>query len=378
MKSILYVGMDVHKSNYTLCSYSIEKDEIFAEMQLEPDYGSVLKYLDRIRQNYDDNCEFLCGYEAGSLGYTLYHQLTDHGVKCVILAPSTMPRTNKREIKTDKRDAIKIAKCLAYRTYSAVHIPTEEDNAVKEYIRMRDDEKATLKRIKQRILSFCTRHGKQFTEGRNYWTLKHRAWLKLQVFGNQILQETFQEYLTLYNQACDKVELFDKRIEELAHLEKYEARVHKLSCLIGIKEHTALAAIVETGDFKRFKEARQFAAYLGLVPGESSSGESRQKTGITKAGNSHIRKLLIEAAQCYGRGSVGAKSKDLIKRQSGNDPKVIAYADKANERLRRKFYRIMFRSKRNIAAAAVARELACFIWGLMTDNIEGPMNRIVS
>ena len=378
MKSILYVGMDVHKSNYTLCSYSIDHDEVFAVVQMEPDYKNILSYLERVRQNYDDNCEFLCGYEAGSLGYTLYHQLTDHGVKCVILAPSTMPKTNKREIKTDKRDAMKIAKCLAYRTYSAVHIPTEEDNAVKEYIRMRDDEKDTLKRIKQRILSFCTRHGKHFTDGRNYWTLKHQAWLKQQDFGNPILQEAFQEYLTLYYQASDKVELFDKRIEELARRENYDGKVKRLTCLIGIKTHTALATIVVSGDFKRFKEARQYAAYLGLVPGENSSGDSKQRTGITKAGNSHIRKLLVEASQCYGRGTVGAKSKELQKRQSGNDTKVIAYADKANERLRRRFYKIMFRSKRNIAATAVARELACFIWGMMTDNIEEPIARIVS
>jgi transposase len=234
---------------------------------------------------------------------------------------------------------------------------------------MRDDEKDTLKRIKQRLLAFCTRHGRQFTDGRNYWTQKHLAWLKKQEFSEAILQETFQEYLTLYYQAFDKVELFDKRIEELAHHEAYEERVKKLTCFIGVKEHTALATIVETGDFDRFRTAQQYSAYLGLVPGEDSSGGSIQRTAITKAGNSHIRKLLVEAAQSYSRGAVGAKSKALKSRQAGNDTKVIAYADKANERLRRKFYRIQYHSKRNIAVTAVARELACFIWGMMTDNI---------
>jgi transposase len=361
--------MDVHKSSYTLCCYSIEKDEIFAVVQMEPELKNVLKYLERVTQNHGKDCNFLCGYEAGSLGYTLYHQLASHGINCVILAPSTMPRTNNQRIKTDKRDAGNIAKCLAYRTYSPVHIPTEEDNAVKEYIRMRDDEKDTLKKIKQRILSFCTRHGKIFSEGRSNWTQKHHSWLKQLDFGNAILQEAFQEYLTLYYQASDKVEMFDRRIVELAQRERYDEDVRKLSCLIGVRTHTALATIVETGDFNRFKTAKQYAAFLGLVPGENSSGDSKQRTGITKSGNSHVRKLLIEAAQCYGRGAVGAKSKALASRQSGNDPKVIVYANKANERLRRKFYKIMFRSKRNIAATAVARELACFMWGLMTDNI---------
>jgi transposase len=163
--------------------------------------------------------------------------------------------------------------------------------------------------------------------------------------------------------------MFDKRIEEMARAERYEENVKKLSCFNGVKTHTALALLAEIGDFSRFLKAEHFASFLGLVPGEDSSGASIQRTGITKAGNSHVRKLLIESAQCYSRGAIGVKSKMLIRRQAGNDPKVIAYADRANERLKRKCYKIMFRSKRNIAVAAVARELACFIWGMMTDNV---------
>lgn len=367
MKSILYVGMDVHTVNYTLCCYSIEKDDVFAVVQMEPDYRNIIKYLEQVRKNFGD-CDFLCGYEAGGLGYTLYHQLTDHGIDCVILAPSTMPKTNKREIKTDKRDARKIARCLAFRTYSPVYIPTDEDNAVREYIRMRNAAKDTRKRLKQQILSFCRRHGKHYTDGRT-WTLRHLAWLRRQSFGDAVLQEVFQEYLLLFQQASDKVDMFDRRIEEFAERESYREKVRMLSCLIGVKAYTAMAVLVETGDFKRFQDARQYAAYLGLVPGERSSGDSKRVTGITKAGNSHVRKLLIEAAQSYSRGAVGAKSKTLSKRQSGNDPEVIAYANRANERLKRKCYRIMFRSKRNIAVTAVARELACFMWGMMTGNM---------
>ena len=234
---------------------------------------------------------------------------------------------------------------------------------------MRDDEKDTLKRIKQQLLSFCTRHGRRFTEGKNYWTLKHMAWLGKLDFGDAVLNETFQEYLALFHQATDKVERFDKRIVELAHTERYDDKVKKLSCFIGVKAHTALATIVETGDFARFPSAQHYASYLGLVPGEDSSGDSIRRTGITKAGNSHIRSLLVEAAQSYSRGAVGAKGKALKDRQAGNEPKIIAYADRANERLKRKCYRIMFHSKRNIAVTAVARELACFIWGMMTDNV---------
>jgi transposase len=141
--------------------------------------------------------------------------------------------------------------------------------------------------------------------------------------------------------------------------------------LIGVKTQTALSVVVEVGDFQRFANAQKFAAFIGLVPGEDSSGEKHSRGSITKAGNSHVRRLLVESAQSYTRGAVGYKSKELKRRQSGNTTEVIAYADKANERLRRKFYRMILKngSKRNIAATALARELACFIWGLMTDNI---------
>lgn len=163
----------------------------------------------------------------------------------------------------------------------------------------------------------------------------------------------------------------DSRIEELSRDERYSENVKKLSCLIGVKTHTALSMIVEIGDFKRFAEAEKLAAFLGLVPGENSSGGKTVRGSITKAGNSHLRRLLVEAAQCYTRGAVGHKSVDLKRRQSGNTPQVIAYADKANERLRRKFYRMTLKNgtKRNVAATAIARELACFMWGLMTDNV---------
>jgi transposase len=139
---------------------------------------------------------------------------------------------------------------------------------------------------------------------------------------------------------------------------------------LGIKTHTALSVIVETGDFKRFKDARSYSAYLGLVPGENSSGPKRNGLSITKAGNRHIRRLLVEAAQSYSRGQIGYKSKALKARQKGNASEVIAYADRSNERLRRKYYNMTLRNNKraNVAKTAIARELSCFIWGMMTAN----------
>jgi transposase len=235
---------------------------------------------------------------------------------------------------------------------------------------MRDDQKKALKIIKQQILSFVLRHGYRFDGGRNYWTVKHVTWLKSIDLGG-VLQESLDEYLVTYDYLTDKIERLDKRIEEIAGEERYRESVKKLTCLLGVKTLTALAVLVEIGDFVRFAKAEQLAGFLGLVPGEDSSGEKQKRGSITKAGNSHVRRLLVEAAQSYTRGAIGFKSKALKGRQDGNTPQVIAYADKANERLRRKFYRMTLKNNtnRNVAATAIARELACFMWGLMTDNI---------
>jgi len=369
MTSILYVGMDVHKENYTLCCYSYEKDALEYKQTLPPDYKMVLKYLERIREQRGGDIEFVCGYEAGSLGYSLYQQLTSRGVNCVILAPTTMGITNTCNIKTDKRDAGNIARCLAFNTYSAVYVPTAEDEAVKEYIRMRDSQKSALKSVKQQILALVLRQGRHYDLGKSYWTSRHVAWLRSLDLGG-VLQESLEEYLITYDYLTSKIERLDMRIEEFAGSEHYQEKVKKLCCLIGVKTHTALSVVVEIGDFARFAKADKFAGYLGLVPGEDSSGSKQKRTGITKAGNSHVRRMLVESAQSYTRGAIGYKSQALKKRQAGNTPEVIAYADKANERLRRKFYRMVLKNKsqRNVAATAIARELACFMWGMMTDN----------
>ena len=363
----VFVGMDVHKEIFALCAYTVEEDEILCQRKTEPDYRKVLAYLEYLRTVYGDDTRFVCGYEAGCLGYTLYHQLTEHHVKCVILAPTSMPeQKGKRHVKTDRRDARNIARCLGQHNYSPVHIPTAQDEEVKEFIRMRDDHKLALKKVKQQILAFCLRHGCRY-DGKSNWTAKHVAWLKA-LPATGLYREILDEYLVTYQTLTDKIERLDRRIEELAGRDEYREAVGKLQCFIGVKTHTALSVIVEVGDFRRFASARSFAAYLGLVPGEHSSSSDQNRLGITKAGNGHVRCLLTEAAQCYSRGNVGFKSKDLKSRQFGNAPEVIAYADKANERLRRRYYNMVLGRYKNanVAKTAVARELACFIWGMMT------------
>ena len=372
MNRILKIGMDVHSKNYTLCAMEPvigAEDRVFANIQVTADYKNILMFLENLKQKLgmQDTYDIECGYEAGCLGYSLYNQLTAAGVKCVILAPTTMLTQQGQRIKTDARDAHMIAQCLSYGGYHPVYIPTEKDNAVKEYLRMREDHKKALKKIKQQINAFCLRQGKYY-EGTK-WTIAHLKWLKKLELA-AMNQETLEEYLASYDEQTAKIERFDGRIEEIAGQTEYAEKVKKLGCFLGIKTYTALSLIVETGDYKRFQKGNIYAAYLGLAPGEHSSAEKVKRLGITKAGNGHLRLLLVEAAGGICKGAVGHKSKALRKRQEGNGAEIISYADKANSRMRSKYYRLIRHGKkRNVAVAAIARGLACFVWGMMTGNI---------
>lgn len=374
MKRILKIGMDVHTTNYTLCAMEPiigADDRVFATIKVTPDYKNILMFIEnlKLKLGWNDEYDIQCGYEAGCLGYSLYNQLTAAGVKCVILAPTTMLTPQGVRIKTDMRDAYMIAQCLSYGGYHAVYIPTEEDGSVKEYLRMRDDHKLALKKIKQQVNAFCIRHG--FCYDGTKWTIKHLKWLKNLEITNALYRETLDEYMASYEEQEAKIERFDNRIGAIAGQTKYHEKVKRLGCFLGIKTYTALSLIVETGDFGRFAKGNQYAAYPGLAPGENSSSDSIHRLGITKAGNSHLRQPLIEASGGICKGAVGHKPKDLRARQNGNTADVIAYADKANTRLRSRYYKFIRHGKeRNMAVAAIARELACFVWGMMTDNIE--------
>ncbi len=372
MNRILKIGMDVHSTNFTLCAMEPtigSEDRVYGETQVAPDYKEIIAFIAslKLKLGLHEEYSIECGYEAGCLGYTLYHQLANAGIKCVILAPTTMLTQQGKRVKTDKRDARLIAQCLCYGGYHPVYIPTGEDDSVKEYLRMRDDHKVALKKLKQQINAFTLRHGHQYPGTK--WTRKHVTWLK-KLELDLMYRETLSEYMASYEEQEAKIERYDQRIEEIASEARYQENAKKLGCFLGIRTHTALSLIVETGDFKRFAKGNTYAAFLGLAPGEHSSSTNVNRLGISKAGNSHLRRLLIEAAGGICKGAIGHKSKELRFRQRGQSAEVIAYADKANTRLRSKYYRmIRHGKKRNVAVAAVARELACFIWGMMTGNI---------
>ena len=276
MKRILRIGMDVHSTNYTLCAIEPRfdgDDIIYANVKVTPDPDNIVQFIENLKKKIKEECDILCGYEAGCLGFSLYHELVKKEIRCVILAPTTMMTQQGKRIKTDKRDALMIAQCLAYGGYHAVHIPTEKDDDVKTYLRMRDDHKLDLKKTKQRICAFCLSQGFQ----------AHLKWLK-SLELSEWDRETLGEYLITYEYQSNRIEMFDKRIEELASETEYVEKVKRLVCFLGVKTHTALSCLVETGDFQRFAKGNIYSAYLGLVPGEDSSSDNINRLPLQKRG----------------------------------------------------------------------------------------------
>ncbi|WP_417158906.1 IS110 family transposase [Streptococcus suis] len=368
----LFIGMDVHKESFSLCYYDMMANQFKHSTKVGPNVSYIVNYVNELRRLYGQDVEVLCGYEAGCLGFTLYHQLQAHGIPCIVMAPTTVMKEGSKRVKTDKKDAAQLTKALAFHSYRPVHISTVEDEQVKEYICMRTDHKVALKKIKQQILAFCLRHDFRYTEGSSNWTQKHVRWL-CPLNPDGLYAEILTEYLLTYEKLVDQIERYDARIEQLGQSDSYQEKVSQLFCFIGIKTLTALSIVTEIGGFNRFATAQHFdfASYLGLTPSENSSGDRERRGAITKTGNSHVRRLLIEAAQSLAKGTIGYKSKELKRRQSGNRVEVIAYADKANERLRRRYRTLVLgkNKKQNVAKTAIARELSGFIWGMMTGRI---------
>lgn len=374
MNSILYIGMDVHKKTYNLCCYNGETGDISNEVKIAADVNLVVKYLENLKKKFGNDVKFQCGYEAGCLGYVPYLKLKDRGIDCVILAPTTMAYSAKnKKNKNDKLDARNIAINMANGTYKAVYVINEDDAAVKEYIRMVDDFKVERKKVKQHINAFTLRQGHKYP-GKSNWTQSHIKWLNnLPLKG--LNKEILSDYLAEYDALCDKIERFEDKLVEISLDVRYEEPVSKLRCFKGIDTATAISIHVEISDFNRFSSAKAFANYVGLTPGQRSSSENINYLPITKQGNSTVRKLLIESAQALVKGKPGQKSKRVKARQKGQNTDVIAYADRGTERLQRKYQKMIRRGvNRNVAVTAVARELACFVWGMETGHIEYRQN----
>jgi transposase len=309
--------------------------------------------------------EVRCCYEAGPCGYVLQRELEGAGgVICEVVAPGLVPVKPGERIKTDRRDARKLAVALRADDLTAVHPPTPADEAVRDLCRCREDGREDLMRARHRLGKFLLRRGRVYTIGKRTWGLLHRQWLRGLTFEHAADRVTFENYLAAIEQLEERLKGLDQRLAATADQEPYREPVGWLRCFRGIDTVTAIALVAELHDFRRFQTARALMAYLGLVPSEHSSGERQRRGAITRAGNVHVRRLLIEAAWHYRhRPGVGV---GLRRRRKGQPGAIIAIADRAQHRLCRRFRQLTERSKPfNKAVVAVARELVGFVWAAL-------------
>lgn len=369
--SVIYVGVDVHKDTNSVCMYDPEDSSLFAEARLDAGTENLCKYLKKQTKDFAlEEKEFVIGYEAGPTGFGLQRGLEKKGYTCYIMAPTTIKRASGERTKTDRKDARMLAMTLSTNSYRAIHIPDEEDESAKELTRTRTALKKHLKRAKQNLLSFLLRQNKSYPFPGNYWTQKFNTWLDSIAFTDKWLQYSFETYRQEIRDLDNKIEQMDTFIEEVADSERFKEKVDKLVCFTGIDTQTALSIACEIGDFSRFATPGQFSSFLGLVPGQDSSGKTVKYTGITKTGNTRLRLLLVEATKAIKRSNPYKKSKRIKERQAGQSPEVIAYADKGSKRIKAKMKNMEGNGKNaNVSTAAGARELSCFIWGMMTGNI---------
>jgi len=359
MVRLYYVGMDVHKETIDVLIFRDPGRQPYLERRIPNREQTVRKLFGKLLSHGS----VIACYEAGCMGFELQRLLEGMGITSIVTAPGKVPRRTTDRVKTDRRDARRLAEQLRAGTLEAIHIPSREDEAVRDYLRAREDVRGEQVKAKQRLQKYLLRHGYVY-ESVRYWTLRHDRWLRGLEFDKPLLKETFDQYYYRIQELREQLRCMDKRIEEIALSEEYACRVKKLRCLKGIDYMTALSIVCEVGDFKRFGHAESFMSFLGLVPQERSSGEKRRQGGITKSGNTHIRKLLIESSWHYRYKSL--PSKRLTERRRGQPSEIIAYADRAMRRLQGKYFHLLLKGKRpQVAVTAVARELAGFVWGLM-------------
>jgi transposase len=350
------VGLDVHARSIRLAA--VRAEELLEEQTLPFDE----ERLERLLRRWPG---VRCCYEAGPTGFGLYRRLVERGIDCSVVAPGLVPRRPGDRVKTDPRDARKLARLHAGGLLEPIYVPSPELEAARDLVRAREDARLDRMRDRQRLSKFCLRHGRLLPT--TAWTVTRRAWLGQQRFEHTAQQLTFETYLHAVDLVDHRIEALEQAIREAAEQGPWRQQVARLRCLRGVDTHTALALVAEIGDFGRFRNAEELMAFVGLVPSERSSGEQRRQGSITKVGNAHVRRLLVESAwHARRRPTVGYQ---LARRQRAQDAAVIERAWRCQQRLHQRWQRMAARGKpHQKIVVACARELAGFVWATATDQ----------
>lgn len=360
-RSIIYLGMDVHKDSITIATLPATAKAPTRLERLPNDLPKLKKWLDRVAREGEVHA---C-YEASGAGYVLHRALRDWGYACEVIAPSLIPKRAGVHRKHDKRDAADLARLYRAGELVPVRIPSEADERVRDVVRCRETFQREILKSRHYILKFLATRGFVFREGTN-WCTPHLRWLQhLTTDDSPLAREdrmVYREYHALLLYKLQRREELDRQIEQLAELPTLKPMVAILQCFRGISLHSAMVLATELVDWRRFERPGQLACYLGLISREDSSGARQRLGSITKAGNSHCRHVLVQAAWSYRhRPQI---SVDLKRRQQGQAPAVITHAWKAQQRLHARFNHLSYRKRPQIAVVAVARELVGFLWAV--------------
>jgi transposase len=363
-RPIIYLGLDVHKESITIAVLPEGAPGPTRVDRLPNELPKLKRWLERVARGG----ELRACYEASGAGYVLHRALLEWGYPCEVIAPSLIPTRPGVQRKHDTRDAADLARLYRAGELTVVRIPSESEERVRDVVRCRETFQREILTSRHYILKFLARRGFVFREGTN-WCTPHLQWLQhLTTDGSPLAAHdrlVFREYHALLLYKLQRREELDRQIEQLALLPALAPAVGRLQCFRGISLHSAMVLATEIGDWRRFARPAQLACYLGLVSREHSSGERQRLGSITKAGNSHCRHVLVQAAWSYRHRP--QTSVDLKRRQQGQPPAIITHAWKAQQRLHQRFTHLAYRKRPQIAVVAVARELVGFLCAVMRD-----------
>ncbi len=361
--NITKIALDTHKKQHTVAWVNCQTGEtdIFTVLNTKKDITKMVKKLKKITGSKLHFC-----YEAGVCGFALKRFLEKLGCICDVIAPSLVPTKPGDSIKNDRRDAKKLLEHFIASQLTTVYAPDIEQEAAREITRCRQAAKENLNRIRHQILKMLTRHGYRYTDGSNNWTQKHMVWLRALKVDSSDLTKVFDYMLTELMHCEQRLENLNKEVEALGERPELKGIIGVLRCFRGIDTLTSVIFVTELFDLGRFGSPRALMAYLGLIPSEHSSGDKQRNGHITKAGNSRVRRLLVESAW-HSRHRI-CLGKTLKARRKGQPQWAIDIADKAMARLHKRYKNLNNRGKMHCKiTVAIARELAGFIWAMFRE-----------
>lgn len=363
MSKVLFVGLDVHAETIAV-AVAEQGGEVRSIGVIPNRLESVRKMVHKLGPVQ----HLRACYEAGPTGYVLYWQLTQLGVACEVIAPSLVPTKAGDRVKTDRRDAEKLARCHRAGELTAVWVPTAAQEALRDLVRAREAAKKDQLKARHRLGKFLLRHGRQRPDGIRAWTKKHREWIKSHVrFEEAALEATLADYVEEVDHVATRIVKLEKAIDDAIRQSPPEIRavIEALQALRGVAQTTAASIVSEVGSLSRFPSAPQLMGYSGLVASEHTTGNRVKRGSITKTGNGHLRRVLVESAWAYQHrpnviGHLLRRQKDL---EISDEVKDIAW--KAQQRLHKRYKSMTARGKnKNQIVAALGRELLGFIWAI--------------